>query len=108
MTSFIVMSWRMEYSCVTTDSLRFTAAALRFSCAPSTRISPAVGNSTVDIMEMVVVLPAPFGPSKPMNSFVSIARFKLSTAVKSPKRFVRSRISIMAQRYTSFTMTTEK
>ena len=96
MTSLIVMSWRMEYSWVTTESLRLTAAALRLSTWPSTRISPSVGSRTVDIIEMVVVLPAPFGPSKPMNSFVSMVRFRWSTAVKSPKRFVRFLISIMA------------
>jgi hypothetical protein len=32
---------------------------------PATVISPASGRSRPAIMEMVVVLPAPFGPSSP-------------------------------------------
>ena len=71
MTSSMVMSCRMEYSCVITLSLRFSTEAERSSFFPSTRISPEVGRSTVEIMLMVVVLPAPFGPSRPKNSPVS-------------------------------------
>ena len=70
------MSWRMEYSWVIMASLRFWAEARRSSRAPSTRISPSEGKSTVDIMEMVVVLPAPLGPSRPKNSPVSMVRLR--------------------------------
>jgi hypothetical protein len=37
---------------------------------------------------MVVVLPAPFGPSSPKNSPLGIEKEILSTARKLPKRFV--------------------
>ena len=40
---------------------------------------------------MVVVLPAPFGPRKPNASPGATSKSIASTAVKSPKRFVRAR-----------------
>ncbi len=43
---------------------------------------------------MVVVFPAPFGPKKPWIVFFCTFRFSLFTAVKEPKHFVRSVVSI--------------
>src|SRR3954453_22875414 len=40
-----------------------------------------------------VVLPAPFGPISPTISHSSTERFRLSIAVRPPKRMVRSRTS---------------
>src|SRR4051794_9395470 len=40
-----------------------------------------------------VVLPAPFGPISPTISHSSTLRFRLSMAVRPPKRMVRSRTS---------------
>src|SRR3989339_551691 len=45
---------------------------------------------------MVVVLPAPLGPRKPTICPWGISKLTRSTAVRPPKRLVRSRASIMA------------
>jgi hypothetical protein len=37
---------------------------------------------------MVVVLPAPFGPTNPQTEPLGMARSRPSTTVRSPKRFV--------------------
>ena len=47
---------------------RARAARCVARSTPSMRIEPAVGSSTPRIMLMVVVLPAPFGPSRPTIS----------------------------------------
>src|SRR5688572_18490625 len=47
---------------------------------PSTSIVPLVGSSSVDSIFMVVVLPAPFGPSRPKISPLSTRRSIPSTA----------------------------
>src|ERR1700761_6770461 len=44
---------------------------------------------------MVVVLPAPFGPRKPVTLPGSMAKVRLSTAIFSPYRLVRPCTSIM-------------
>ena len=45
---------------------------------------PEVGSSTPRIMLMVVVLPAPFGPSSPTISFVPTSNEMRSTATVAP------------------------
>src|SRR5712692_8955030 len=55
------------------------------------RISPAVGVMSPSSIWMVVVLPAPFGPSRPRISPCRMSNETPSTAVKSPKRLVRFR-----------------
>ena len=42
-----------------------------------------------EIIRMVDVLPAPFGPRKPNDSPASMVKSTSSTATKSPKRFSR-------------------
>ena len=48
---------------------------------------PAVGWDTAEIIRMVLVLPAPFGPRKPKLSPRSMVTSIPFTASKSPKRF---------------------
>ena len=57
---------------------------------PSSRICPSVGRSNPAIIRRVVVLPQPDGPSNEKNSPDGIFRLMPATAVKSPKRFIRS------------------
>ena len=53
-------------------------------------------------MENVVVLPAPFGPSRPTTSPEAISRLTLRTTVRPPKDFVSSRVrSVAIQRRSS-------
>ena len=66
----------MEYSCVTIASFRFCSDAFRVIRSPSIRISPSVGSSTVEIMLIVVVFPAPLEPRRPKNSPVPIVRLR--------------------------------
>jgi hypothetical protein len=40
-------------------------------------------------IRIVVVFPAPLGPTKPQTEAFGIARFKLSTTLRSPNLFVR-------------------
>ena len=62
--------------------------------APSSTIRPDVGFSNPAIMRSVVVLPHPDGPSSEKNSPAAISSRRRSTAVTSPKVFVRSRMSM--------------
>src|ERR1051325_9361430 len=68
---------------------------LRIECPP-TEISPRSGWRKVTSIRIVVVLPAPFGPTKPKISPLSMVRLTLSTAIRLPNRLLRSRISIIA------------
>ena len=54
--------------------------------APNTLIRPSIGLSRVTSIRMVVVLPAPFGPSRPKVSPGWMARSTWSTATWSPNR----------------------
>ena len=83
---------------------RTTATCSRRACArsrslassgrPNSSASPSLaGNSPVSIF-IVVVLPQPFEPTKPKISPRSIVKLTWSTAVKSPKRQVRSRATM--------------
>ena len=56
------------------------------SCLPI-RIVPAVGSRTPRIMLMLVVLPAPFGPSRPTISPALTSKETSSTATRSPYSF---------------------
>ena len=49
--------------------------------------SPSSGARTVDSMRMVVVLPAPLGPSRPKISCLRMPKETPSTAVSPPKDF---------------------
>ena len=63
---------------------------------PGRRAAPRLrvgGSSPVSIF-MVVVLPQPFEPTKPKISPRSMVKLTWSTAVKSPKRRVRSRATM--------------
>src|ERR1700677_2075065 len=54
---------------------------------PRTSAEPSWTGSNVLITRMVVVLPAPFGPSNPKTSPRSMQRSIPSTAILSPKRW---------------------
>src|SRR5688572_13516481 len=60
----------------------------------STRAVPPVGSDSPSSIRMVVVLPAPLGPSRPKTSPCWIVRSSESTAVKSPYLLVRPRARI--------------
>ena len=61
---------------------------------PATSRWPLVAGSSPHSMRKVVVLPAPFGPSRPKISPRATSNEVLATAVKSPKRRTRSRTTI--------------
>ena len=82
--------------------LRFRSGRLRPSVCPSMRISPSVGRSRVESRLIVVVFPAPLGPSRPKNSPVSMRRSRESTAVKLSNFFVRFFVSIISVHFLSF------
>ena len=79
-------------------ALRPPCTALASSSAPTSRIAlydsanglpptvtdPAVGRSSPRIIRMVVVLPAPFGPRKPVTRPGRTVKLRLSTATLSP------------------------
>src|SRR5271154_3321342 len=60
---------------------------------PATLASPAVGGSSVVSILIVVVLPAPFEPSRPKISPALTERVSASTDVNAPKRRLRPLIS---------------
>src|SRR5574338_1147951 len=68
----------------------FSAVVPGPSGLPSTSTSPPSRARTPQIMEMVVVLPAPFGPSRPYVSPGAIWKPTPSTAARSPNRLRRS------------------
>src|SRR2546426_3072842 len=73
----------------------------RGGTSPSTRwspmwISPEVGRSSPAIMRSRVVFPEPEEPSRTRNSPSRIDRSTPSTAWRSPKCFLRLRISMLA------------
>ena len=71
-----------------------TASASRTMSCPSTRALPPSGASSVASMRIVVVLPAPFGPSTPYTEPRRTARSTPSTARTSPKVLTRPEASI--------------
>jgi hypothetical protein len=72
---------------------RTCVASLTMS-KPLTFAVPEVGFSIVHNIEMVVVFPAPFGPSKPKISPDSTVMFSLSTAVSELNDLVNWLVSI--------------
>src|SRR3990172_1312708 len=58
---------------------------------PSTTTSPPSRARRPQIIEIEVVLPAPFGPRRPYVSPRAISKPTPSTASRSPKRFTRPR-----------------
>src|ERR1700679_1251546 len=62
---------------------------------PSTRSVPSLSGLMQEIIRMVDVLPAPFGPRKPKDSPLAIVKSTPSTATKSPKRLRSPRASTM-------------
>src|SRR5262245_31955778 len=57
---------------------------------------PAVGRASPTIILSAVVLPAPFGPRKPVTAPARTANDRSSTARTAPKRFVRPSTTIGA------------
>src|SRR5215468_3735779 len=70
------------------------AGAARYS-RPLTRIRPAEGSSRPAIIRIVVDLPAPFGPRKPVTTPGRTTKSSPSTASFSPYRLLRFSTSIM-------------
>src|SRR5262245_31367376 len=66
--------------------MRRTAATSLRTLLPKISASPEVGRRRVAMTEMVVVLPAPFGPSNPKTSPSLISKLKPSTASIESKR----------------------
>jgi hypothetical protein len=58
---------------------------------PSTDSSPPLGGDEQEIIFMVVVLPAPFGPRKPKHSSDRTLKSMPRTASKPPYRLTRFR-----------------
>ena len=81
-------------ACAVSPMALRTSAGRRRTSYPATRAVPDVGGLSVVIMRMVVVLPDPFGPSRPSTDPVGTEKEMPSTAVKSPNLFTRFSASI--------------
>src|SRR6185436_334503 len=68
---------------------RFNSTESLVNSLPSNSILPEFGSINPVRHPMVVLLPAPFGPRNPNILPVGKASERLSTAVRSPYRFVR-------------------
>src|SRR5277367_4705269 len=66
----------------------------RATSKPATNACPPLGGINVVSIRTSVVLPAPLGPSSPKTSPRRTSKLTLSTAVKAPKRLVRSLVCI--------------
>src|SRR5437868_3521280 len=73
----------------------FTAWGSRATSWPATEAWPEVGSMSPQSMRRVVVLPAPSGPTKPKISAGVTWMFRWSTAVRAPKRRVKSVVWMM-------------
>src|ERR1700729_809588 len=62
---------------------------------PNTRRVPPLSGLMHEIIRMVDVLPAPFGPRKPNDSPLAMLKSTASTATKSPKRLTSPCASTM-------------
>src|SRR4051794_1001233 len=69
------------------------ARVARSTRSPCQRTEPASGSSTPRMMRIVVVLPAPFGPTKPNSCPGSTVNDSPSSATTSPYRRARSATS---------------
>src|ERR1043166_3657000 len=63
---------------------------------PATSADPSDGSSSPHSMRMVVVLPDPFGPSRPKTSPRSMRRLSCATAVSPSNRRVKLWVSTAA------------
>src|SRR2546430_15362452 len=70
-----------------------TALAWLTTSYPAIRTRPDVGISVVVRIEIVVVLPAPFGPRKAKNSPLRTEKLMSSTALALPFRYRLTRFS---------------
>ena len=78
------VSWRSRVFCCETIPLSCLASAgWAATSTPAMNARPDVGTTRVVSMPAVVVLPAPFGPSRPKISPARTSRLSLSTAAKS-------------------------
>ena len=78
------VSWRSSVFCCDTMPLSCLASAGRAATStPARKARPDVGSTRVVSMPAVVVLPAPFGPSRPKISPACTSRLSRSTAAKS-------------------------
>src|SRR5208282_1025952 len=86
---------RSEVSaCGMTPIFSRTWRGYRATSKPATVARPSLGASSVVSIRTTVVLPAPLGPSSPNTSPRRTSKLTLSTAVKAPKRLVRSVVCI--------------
>src|SRR5208283_5837243 len=81
-------------ACGMTPIFSRTWRGWRATSKPATNAWPSLGGSSVVSIRTTVVLPAPLGPSRPKTSPRRTSKLTLSTAVKAPKRLVRSLVCI--------------
>ncbi len=81
-------------SCGTTPRLAFAASGSFVTECPIMEASPLVGASKPESIEIVVLFPAPFGPSRLNTSPESALNFASCTACRSPNDFLRFLTSI--------------
>src|SRR5580704_10977512 len=74
-----------------------TCRGWRATSKPATNACPPLGGINVVSIRTSVVLPAPLGPSSPKTSPRRTSKLTLSTAVKAPKRLVRSLVCIASE-----------
>src|SRR5208337_4463288 len=82
--------------------LRRTSTGWRAISNPYTLAAPALGGSIVVSIFIVVVLPAPFGPSRPKIEPAATLKDSSLTAVNDPKRRVKPRVSTAGGRSSAF------
>src|SRR5271156_5893470 len=84
-------------ACGMTPIFSRTCRGWRATSKPATNAWPSLGVSSVVSIRTTVVLPAPLGPSNPKTSPRRTSKLTLSTAVKAPKRLVRSLVRIAGE-----------
>src|ERR1700733_15002385 len=90
MFSAQVRSGSLVIFCGITPMLLRTALGSRITSYPATVAVPLVGGTNVVSMRISVLLPAPFGPSKPKISPLCTVKLTLSTASSAPKRLANA------------------
>src|SRR5262249_3560180 len=73
-----------------------TAWGSRTTSCPATEACPDVGSIRAQSIRSVVALPARAGPTRAKLSSFAASRVRRSTALRSPKRRVRSTVRMMA------------
>jgi hypothetical protein len=84
MASRTLVSGGSAVACSCTPMRALIARASRTTSEPSTVALPASGSRRPSSISIVVVLPAPFGPSMPKTSPLSTLKLMPSTATRSP------------------------